>query len=111
MTGKVAEIDPLRNAALAGSEAYRNKSALNAQFDVAVKVEKLIDSMPILANPVATKLAEKIVDKVNHAVPSSVWAKIDQQEKALGIDDMIKLCKEQKHDKLFDAVVFIDTYR
>ena len=111
MTEKVAEIDPLRNAALAGSEAYHNKSALNAQFDAAVKVRKLLDSMPILTKPVAVKLAEKIVDRVNHAVSSSVWAKIDQQEKDLSIEDMVKFCKEQKHDKLFGAVVFIDTYR
>ena len=109
MTEKVKEIDPLRNAALSGSEAYHAKSSQSKVFDVKVKVKKIIDEMPIFSKPVATKLAERMVDKVNQSISSSIWGKIKQQD-AMTLGDMIKYCKEQKHDKLFGVLVFICTY-
>ena len=109
MNDKVEEIDPLRNAALAGSEAYRCKSNQNASYGVAAKVKKVVDTMPILTRPVADKLAEKITDKAHQSVASSVWGKIKTKDN-MGIDDMIKFCKEQKYDKLFDGLVLIISY-
>ena len=103
---RVKEIDPLRNATLAGSETYHAKSAKNAFFDVATKVRKVIDTMPILTIPVAVKLAGRITDKVNQTVASSIWGKIKTQD-AMGMDAMIKFCKDQKHDKLFDNLAHI----
>ena len=75
MTEKVKEIGPLRNAALAGAGAYNSKSNLNAKVDVASKVKKLIDTMPILSKPVASKLAEKMTDKVHQSISISIWGR------------------------------------
>ena len=100
----------MRNAALTGADAYRCKSNLNAKFDVASKVKKIIDIMPILTKPVASKIVEKMTDKVHQSISSSIWWKIKQQD-TMTLDEMIKFRREQKHDELFGALASIVIYR
>ena len=57
---KVTELDQLRNASLSGSETYRAKSTISAQFDINSEVKKVGDSMHVLTNEVAEKLAGRV---------------------------------------------------
>ena len=98
---KITELEQLRNAALAGSESYAAKSTDNKRYDIAVQVKAVIDSMPILTQYTAVKLAGRVQDKVQNAILTSIWGKIAAQGE-LKIDEMIAYAKAQKKDTYYN---------
>ena len=100
---KVAELEQIRNAALSGSETYRSKSKACAQFNINSEVKKIIDSMPVLTNKVAEKLADRVNGKVRQATMVSIWGKIQSQE-CLAVRDMVEYAKSQKKDTYYAFV-------
>ena len=72
-------LDALRNAALSGSDAYTAKNKLNERYNLLNQVEDVTDSIPIPTNLTATKLAERVKDRVRSAVMTSIWGKISAQ--------------------------------
>ena len=98
---KITEIEQLRNSALAGSESYAAKSTANKRYDIAAQVKAVIDSMPILTQFTAVKLAGRVQDKVQNAILTSIWGKIAAQGE-LKIEEMTAYAKANKKDTYYN---------
>ena len=102
---KATELEVLRNAALSGSDTYTAKRKLNERYNLLVQVKAVADSMPILTKLTASKLAERVRDRVRSAIMTSIWGKIAAQGE-LTTDQMIAYVKTQKKDSNYKSIVF-----